>query len=110
TGAEVGEDVHHEGVVFAEQAEQEVLGAHVLVVAPVGLFTRFDQRGTYAICEIVGWHLGPRRGQRFRSDATTASVEGIISAAALLFCGIFNTKVGSLQTDSWQSRVGLRAS
>ena len=40
TRAEVVEDVEDEAVIFRQQAEQEVLGAHILVVAPVRLVAR----------------------------------------------------------------------
>ena len=41
-GAQVFEDVHHQGVFFRQQAEQKVLGANVLVIAAVGFVPRLD--------------------------------------------------------------------
>jgi len=52
-GAEVVEDIHDERIVLGEQPEQEMLGPHVLVVAPVRLLARLDQRAAYPSCEVV---------------------------------------------------------
>jgi hypothetical protein len=42
-GAEVLEDVHHQRVVFAQEANEKMLGSHVLVVAAMCLVARSDQ-------------------------------------------------------------------
>src|SRR5439155_20728124 len=52
-GAEVFQDIHHQGIIFGEEAEEEMLGSHVLVVASMRFLARLDQRATDPGGEIV---------------------------------------------------------
>ncbi len=54
---EVGEDRGRHAFALADQAEQYVLGPHVLVVQPRGLFPRHLQDFPHPIREVVAVHL-----------------------------------------------------
>ena len=52
-GTQVLENIHHQRVVFLEEAEDKVLGSDVLVIASMRFLARLDQRAAHPVCEIV---------------------------------------------------------
>ena len=73
--AQVLENVHHQRVVFLEQAEEEMLGSHVLVMAAMRFLSRLDERAAYSICEVVPGQKGLLvEAQRFVLPGHIASI------------------------------------
>jgi hypothetical protein len=54
---EVLDDVHHQRILFAKQAEQKVLGAYLVMVLALGFFARLYQGTAHPVREIVATQL-----------------------------------------------------
>jgi hypothetical protein len=76
--AEVLQHVHDEGIILGEEAEQQVLGSDVLMIAPMRFIARLDQGTAYPGGEVVpgqksllvvgGKFLLPRRDSKSAPD------------------------------------------